>query len=109
MTDEDKAREEFFNRQFDDSNDFKAREEFFNRQFNAEVRRKLAYAESQGFTVDYAEGMWRVYKPIVLPILDKATCLVASCSKESEAADVAYALAMLRAGACLPGESEAPK
>lgn len=52
-----------------------------------------AFANKHGFSVKESQGFWRVYEMGVQRAL---------CTIESDAVDVAYALAMMAAGARLP-------
>ena len=69
--------------------------DFYERKFEEETQRELMFAAKLGFTVEEAGGFWRVYKPKVLPMQDKAACQVAMCTTESTAARVANALAVV--------------
>lgn len=72
----------------------KARADFSERAGRDLLERDKAYAASHGFTVKQSRGFWRV---------EHAGAQYATCLIESYAVAVAYALAMIDAGARLPG------
>jgi len=77
----------------------KARDDFFNRQFKKERQEQEAYAAAHGYTVKSGKGGHYVYsRQRALPAVP-----LANCALREDAVRVAYALAMLGAGDHLPG------
>ncbi len=75
--------------------------DFFERQRQAEVKRKIEFAAGYGVRVkrDEVHNLWRVYAGRQAA---GGETQIAMCTIEEDAADVAYALAMMNAGARLP-------
>ena len=77
--------------------------------FEAEKRRKKEFAAKHRYTIEFAKDFWRVIKKHNYLALGEYTfSQVALCTIEWDAIDVAFALAMVDAGARIPDRSPDP-
>ena len=80
-----------------------------NINFEAEKQRKKEFAAEHRYTIVLSHDFWRVVKKHNYLVLGEYTfSQVAMCTMEWDAIDVAFALAMVDAGARLPDKSPDP-